>query len=83
MKPGVDASVLRYVTRGIALAIMVAATVWKDKLGTELYALVYGFGSASLGNTFTNKALGQVDGVQLQELHDSLQPPAPPPDQLQ
>jgi hypothetical protein len=80
-KPGVDPEVLRWAARACGLVIMVLAHVFRWHLGDGLYSLVYGFGAATMGNSFTNQALGQVDEVKLQQLHDSMQPPAPPSDE--
>lgn len=79
MKPGVETTVLRLVVRVVAIGVIVAVQLLKDKLGTEVYTLIFGAASASLGNTFTTESFGQTDTVKLQQLHDSMQPPPPAP----
>lgn len=80
MKPGVETTVLRLVVRVGAIVVIVAAQLLKDKLGPEVFSLIFGSASATLGNTFTTESFGQTDTVKLQELHDSMQPPPAPDD---
>lgn len=79
-KPGVNPVVLRLVVRLLGFATMVVCELWlKDKLSAELYGRLYGLGGSAFTGTFVMEWLGQIDGVKLQQLHDTLPPPAAPP----